>query len=42
MKTFNSKEGRTIADIILPKLNNALEYSKSGDQLFLEDNDDEK
>lgn len=31
------KQGRTIADIVLPKLNNAIGYTKSGEQLFIED-----
>jgi hypothetical protein len=31
------KQGKTVADIILPKLGNALEYTRSGEQLYLED-----
>ena len=30
------KEGRTIGDIILPKLSKAIEYTKQGEQLYLE------
>lgn len=37
-------KGKTISDIILPKLNNALEETKQGEQLFLENkrNEDEE
>ncbi len=38
------KQGRTIADIILPKLGKAIEYTKEGEQLYLEevkDNEEE-
>mgnify|MGYP001606995669 FL=1 len=31
------KEGRTIADIVLPKLGKAIEYTKQGELLYLEE-----
>jgi hypothetical protein len=31
------RQGRTVADIILPKLGKAVEYTKSGEQLYLEE-----
>ena len=31
------KEGRTIADIVLPKLGKAIGYTKQGEQLYLEE-----
>ena len=31
------KEGRTVADIVLPKLGKAIEFTKDGGQLYLED-----
>lgn len=36
------KEGRTVADIILPKLGKAIEFTKDGGQLYLEDVREEK
>ena len=36
------KQGRTIADIVLPKFNNAIPYTKSGEQLYLEELDEEE
>ena len=38
------KQGRTVADIVLPKLNNAVGYTQEGEQLYLEEakSDDEK
>ena len=35
------KNGKTIADIILPKLNNALTYTPQGEQLYLENKSEE-
>jgi len=37
------KQGRTVADIILPRLGNAISYTKDGGQLYLEEikDDDE-
>ena len=31
------KQGRTVADIVLPKLNKAIGYTQEGEQLYLED-----
>ena len=31
------KQGRTVADIVLPKLNNAISYTPDGGQLYLEE-----
>ena len=31
------RQGRTIADIVLPKLGKAIEYTKQGEQLYLEE-----
>lgn len=31
------KSGRTVADIVLPKLGKAIEFTKDGEQLYLED-----
>lgn len=39
---ITDKMGRTVADLILPKFGMALKYSKNGEQLYLEDKDDEK
>ena len=36
------KQGRTVADIVLPKLGKAIEYTKQGEQLYLEDDDKSK
>ncbi len=36
------KQGRTVADIVLPKLNKALEHGKEGEQLYLEDASEEE
>lgn len=36
------KQGRTIADIVLPKLNKAIGYVKEGEQLYLEDKQEEE
>lgn len=36
------RQGRTVADIILPKLNNAIGQTKQGEQLYLEDKNLEK
>ena len=36
------KQGRTIADIILPKLGNAISYTKNGGQLYLEELKDDE
>jgi len=35
------RQGRTIADIVLPKLGKAVDYTKSGEQLYLEELKDE-
>ena len=34
---ITGKDGRTVSDLILPKLNKALEYHKDDEQLFLEE-----
>lgn len=31
------KQGRTVADIVLPKLNNAIGHTEQGEQLYLEE-----
>jgi phosphoribosylformylglycinamidine (FGAM) synthase PurS component len=36
------KQGRTIADIVLPKLGKAIEYTKQGEQLYLENMEENK
>ena len=36
------KEGRTVADIVLPKLNKAIGHLQEGEQLYLEEVDKEK
>lgn len=36
---ITDKQGNTISDYILPKLNKALDYTSSGGQLYLEDRD---
>ncbi len=36
------RQGRTVADIVLPKLNKAIGTVKEGEQLYLEDVTDEK
>ena len=36
------KQGKTIADIVLPKLNKAIGTIKEGEQLYLEDASDEE
>lgn len=38
---ITDKEGRTIADLILPKLTNAIELTNTGEQLYLEDKKEE-
>jgi len=35
------KQGRTVADIVLPKLGKAIEYTKQGEQLYLEELNEE-
>jgi len=35
------KQGRTVADIVLPKLANAIGYTKQGEQLYLEEDTNE-
>ena len=36
------KQGRTVADIVLPKLNNAISYTPDGGQLYLEEAKEEE
>lgn len=36
------KQGRTVADIVLPKLGNAISYTKDGGQLYLEELKDDE
>ena len=35
------KQGRTVADIVLPKLNKAIGHTQDGEQLYLEDDSED-
>jgi hypothetical protein len=39
---ITDKQGRTVADIILPRLGKAIEYTKQGEQLYLEEVKEDK
>jgi hypothetical protein len=39
---ITDKTGRTVADIILPKFSNAIEHTKTGEQLYLDKREEEE